>query len=379
MLPFIAKDLSLNYSQAGFLGASLSLGTAVFAIPSGFISTKIGGFKLLTILLLIYSLGSLEMSLSPNIFFLIFAFFLGAVGFGMFHTTGFILTARNSKKAKMGKNMGDFSSIGEIGRVALPPLAVFATPLLGWRLTMGMVSAVGLIAFVILKLFSKTSEDRNSQVNKTEENHKEFIKSLLDLFKLKKFIFVSVTAIIDAFASNPIVVYLPFLILVKGLNPQQLAASMALLFIGSLFGKSILGRISDKTGSINVFIISEISMALVLILVTNYSNFFLLLALCFALGIFTKGTSPVIQAMFSQITHETHYNKVYSMSEVFIGTASVLTISIMGFLADKLGVGAVFYICSALGILAVIPIYFYKKSEKRQLKYSLAKENPEFT
>ncbi|MDP3988591.1 MAG: MFS transporter [Candidatus Levybacteria bacterium] len=363
ILPFIAKDLFLNYTQSGFLGSTQSLVATFLAVPSGFIASKIGGYKLITSIIVIYSFGFLSIGLSPNLTFLIFAYLLGAVGFGMFHTASFVMIAKMSNKTNVGRNMGDFTSIGEIGRVAIPPLAILAVSIIGWRQTMISASVAGFLMFIIFRFLIPRKDVYNFKNEKfKEENHKDFAKNLLKLFKIKKFVLTAIAAVLDSFASSPVYVFLPFLVLSKGLNSKELGIITAGLFMGSLFGKILLGRFSDRLGNKKVFIVSELSMAVVLILVTLFPYFLPLLFFSFILGAFTKGTSPVIQAMFSKLTHKDHYNKVYAVSEVSIALSSALTIILMGVIGDKYGIPAIFYTCAILAILAIIPVYLFSKS-----------------
>src|SRR6266545_3968604 len=63
-LPFIAKDLGLNLTQAGFLGTLVNSLTIFLAIPAGYIATKIGGFKTLIFACFLYGLGYVGVGLS---------------------------------------------------------------------------------------------------------------------------------------------------------------------------------------------------------------------------------------------------------------------------------------------------------------------------
>lgn len=371
ILPFIAKDLFLNYTQSGFLGSTLSFLTAFLAIPSGFIASRIGGYKLITFLLVIYSLGSLSIGLSTNLFILTLAYLLGAFGFGMFHTVGFTITAHSSEKTNIGRNMGNFTSIGEIGRVALPPLAIFSTSLIGWRPTMIIGAFIGFLTYFIFHFNRPREIYKFANETVKKEGYKDFTKNLFRLFKIKKFVLMAMAAAVDSFASSPVYIYLPFLILAKGMNPAQLGIITVGLFMGSLTGKMILGRFSDKLGNSKVFIISELLMAFILVLVTLFNYFSILLLFSFLLGIFTKGTSPVIQAMFAELTHKDHYNKVYAVSEVCIALSAAIVIILMGTVADKFGIDNVFYICAVFAVMAIIPVYFFSKlaiKEKGLLK-----------
>lgn len=356
LLPFIAADLTINLATVGFLGATQPLLGSLLALPTGFIAAKTGGFHLLITLLIIYSLGALGIGLSFNVWMVILMFFVGAVGFGMFHTVGFSLVAKNSTENNIGRNMGDFTSIGEIGRVALPPLAVFSTSLIGWRITFVLIACIGFLAFIFFRFFTKPHESHTFAKNVlVKETFKEFRGHIHALFKIKKFLLVTTTAILDSLASSPIYVFLPFLLLAKGLNPWEYGFATGAFFIGSLFGKTLLGRAVDRMGNMQVFIVSELAMAGMLLFLPSLFNFVLLLIASALLGVFTKGTSPVVQTLFSKMADKEHYNKVYAISEFSIGMAAVITILVMGIVAQNLGISFVFYITASLALLAVIP------------------------
>lgn len=321
---------------------------------------------MLLTLLLIYSLGILGVSSSINDSMLFFMFFLAAMGFGMFHTIGFSLTAKTSTPDTIGRNMGNFTSLGEIGRVSLPPLAVFATSLVGWRLSLGIIGIVGFLLFFIARIFS-FARDVSTAKKTTSQNHISFLKDIVSLFKTRNAIYITFAAIIDSLASNPIYVFLPFLLVAKGTTPTQLGIAMAGFFVGSLFGKSLLGRGVDKLGNIKVFIFSEICMAISLLLISQSTNYLFLVLFSALLGIFTKGTSPVVQTMFSQLSHKDHYHKVYAVSELAIGLSAVITIIVMGIIADKTNIMIVFYIAAFLACLAILPILAFSKTKGSRL------------
>lgn len=357
LLPLIATDLSLSLAQVGFLGSSQPLLGALLALPTGFILGKFGGYKVILSLLLIYSIGVLGAAFAFNAPILFFTYLLAAVGFAMFHPAGFALTARVSENHNVGRNMSNFTAVGEIGRVALPPIALFIAAIIGWRITIGVIGAIGIILFLIAKLYFPQKDVYTLNTNKnTPENHKQFLKHAFSLFKNKKAARICIAAILDSIASSPIYVFLPFLLISKGSNPFQLSIAMGGFFVGSLIGKSLLGRYSDKLGQSKIFIFSEIIMAILLVLSTLFNEFLLLVLFSVLLGAFTKGTSPVVQSLFSKLTDKDHYHKVFAVSELLIAVASVSSIALLGIVADKSGVAFIFYICSAFAILASLPI-----------------------
>lgn len=364
LLPFIAKDLTISLAVVGFLGSAQPLIASLLALPTGFIASRIGGFHLLIMLLIIYSLGALGIAFSPNIWIVILMFFLGAFGFGMFHTVGFALVAKNSEGKNIGRNMGDFTSVGEIGRVAIPPLAVFATSFIGWRFTFIGIACIGLFAYLFFRLFIKPHESYAFKKDPlAKESYKDFRNHIALLFKTKKFLLVTITAIFDSLASSPIYIFLPFFLLAKGLHPIEYGFATATFFVGSLLGKTMLGRGVDKLGNLKVFFVSELAMAGMLFLLPSLFNFFLILIASLLLGVFTKGTSPVVQTLFSQMTEKEHYNKVFAISELTIGLAAVVAQIALGFIAEAFDISLVFYICGSLAVFAIFPCLLLAKQK----------------
>lgn len=357
LLVYIAKDFHLSYSMVGFLSSSQPLVAALVAFPAGYIVSKTGGFAFLTKLLIIYSIGALAIALSPNVAVLTFAFILGALGFGMFHTAGFIAIARVADKQEMGRRMSDFMSIGDVGRIILPPLSLYLGSLIGWRPTVAVIAVIGFISYGIARQnLSSNSNEGQAKTGEKRESYQEFVRQAVILIKTKRVVLVMMGSILDALASSALYVYLPFLVLAKGINPLQLSIITGGFFFGSLAGKWLLGRVADKKGNKNIFMLSELGMSTVLILLIHTSSFFILFLLTFILGGFTKGTSPVLQTMFSKLTHADHYNKIYSISEFVLGVSAMTTLIGMGFIADRSGVATVFYLGAVLAILAIVPI-----------------------
>ncbi len=280
----------------------------------------------------------------------------------MFHTVGFVLTAKNSTPENVGRNMGNFTAIGEIGRVSLPPLALLATSLIGWRMTIGITGTIGIFIFLVAQFFTPPKNTHVlAEENKSSQNHKEFITDIALVFRNKHAAGITLTAIIDTFASSPLNVYLPFLLLAKGMTPAQMGLAMAVFFIGSLLGKWLLGLSVDRLGNRKVFIISEFCMALALLFISQSTEHMLLFLFALILGIFAKGTSPVVQTLFSTLTEKDHYHKVFAFSELVIQLSAAFTITLFGAIADKTGIAIVFYISALLAIIATIPIFSVSK------------------
>lgn len=361
ILPFIAKDLSLNLTTVGVLGSSQTFIGTLLAVPSGYLAAKIGGFKLLLTSLILYSLGFVGISFSPHFLFIFLAFYLGAIGFAFFHPVSFALVTRLSEPAHRGKNMGNFMSLGDIGRMIIPSLALAAIPYIGWRMFMCIAAIVGFGIYAISRLYLRKEIRPEENKVAPDLGKRVWLKSSLLLLKEKHFRQTLFAAVGDTLASSNIYIYLPFLLLSRGIAATQLVLFTSAFFFGSLSGKALLGRGVDLYGNKKMFIFSEIAMAVTLLFLAVFHQFFIMLLISYILGLFTKGTSPVVQTLVSESIHESQYEKAFGTSETIIQMAGAFTIFISGILADLFGLSAVFYWSTGLALLATLPIIFYRK------------------
>jgi predicted MFS family arabinose efflux permease len=363
LLPFIAKDLHLSFTQVGILSASQGFMVMLFSLPSAYLAMRIGGFKILFLALLLYSVGAIGIGLAPNVWMLMVIYYLGSVGFGLFHTIGNTLVARNSDSTNTGRSMGLYATFGDIGRISLPVVALFFASFFGWRETFFIIAGCGLATYAITQwVLPLKKHVRHKSQNKNTQSYKEWLFELPRFLKQKRLLLVTAAGAIDNIAANPIFLFLPFFVLEKGFPVWMLGIFTAAYFAGSLTGKTLLGYGADKFGTAKVFMIAEFCMAITLVIFTLFNNVFLLLGLSLLLGLFTRGTTPLVATLFSEITHEDHYEKAYGIGETIFGMSVIVAPILMGMLADEIGISAVFYMAAALGLLATLPIFLLLKS-----------------
>ena len=366
LLPFIAKDMHLSLAVVGVLGASQSFLGSALSMPAGLLSSRIGGFTILFTSLLLYSLGAGIIGLAPHIAILIPIFYLAISGFGMFHSIAYALVARASDATNKGRNMGNFTAFGDIGRSIIPTIALFIVVFVGWRWTFEGIALFGIFLFFIFRYFFHYKNPLLLTKHKQEKisNSKTWIKEAIGLLHQREMLLVTIAGVVDAFAGSSIYIFLPFFILAKGIAPVMLGFFTAAYFIGSLAGKTILGRGVDRFGNTKIFIFTELLMALFLFLLTLITNFFVLLFISFFLGLFTRGTTPVVATLYSQIVHEKHYEKVFAVSLTLLELSSALSAILLGILADKFGLQMIFYLTAFLACLASLPILAYARLKK---------------
>lgn len=355
ILPFIANDMHLNLVQVGILGGSLNVIQIILALPAGLLAYRFGGYRLLLAALLLYCLGFASIALSPIYILIIAAFIFSGIGFGIFHPIAFAEVANNSDKSSRGKIMGNFTAIGDVGRMVFTSIITFLVVSIGWRNSILIYSILGLGTFIVL--FKKVVKIKDKFEPKKSINHDD---SLINYIKNKRFVLSMASDFFDSLASSSLFVFIPFLFLFRGIDPKILGILTSTFFIGNILGKTAMGKLTDKLGGINVFIISEVLMFLIIILLSYTTYLPLIIISAVILGFFTKGTAPVIITIISESLDGKHsFEKGFGIEKLVTGISNMMSPIILGLTADKFGINYAFGVSAIFALLATIPAFIY--------------------
>ncbi len=361
LLPFIARAEGLNLTQVGSLGTVLNVAGIVLALPAGYIAAKFGGLKTLVVALFIYGLALVGAGSFGNYYALLGLFALGGIGFGVFHPIAFALIAKWFPKERRGRAMGNFTAIGDVGRIGISAALSFIAVAIGWRQT-ALLYAGGAIVMAVGSYHFLVSRADRVEV---KERHATPM-SLWQIIKNKRYVLAMSTGALDSFASASLYVFLPFLLLKRGISPALLGSFTAAFFVGNLFGKTALGRFVDKFGNSKVFIASELLMAGFIFLLANSTATLLIVICAVVLGIFTKGTVPVVSTMVSEsVDHHGNFEKAFGLSAFITSVAITAAPLALGVVSDKLGIVAAFNVMAGVALVAVIPAvaFFFVKQQ----------------
>ncbi|HWY80017.1 MAG TPA: MFS transporter [Candidatus Sulfotelmatobacter sp.] len=357
LLPFIAKDMYLNLTQVGFLGTLFNSMSILLALPAGYIAMKIGGIKTLILGIFVYALGFLITGIAPSYWLLFFTFLIGGMGVGVFHPIGFALIAKWSTKETRGRQMGNFTAVGDVGKIGISAALTFTIVYISWRYTAILFATIAILIGIVIYYISIAKAEYG------QTKQKNIVKiSLKEIITHKKFLFTTTAAFFDTFASSSLFIFLPFLLLKRGITPALLGSFAAAFFIGNFVGKTSLGRFVDRFGNATVFMTAELLMAIFILLLANSSNLLLIVVCSIILGIFTKGTSPVIQTMVSDSAdHHGYFEKTFAANALVTSIAATLAPVILGFIADKLGIISAFTAMAFAAIVATLPAFAFHK------------------
>ncbi|MGE5042264.1 MAG: MFS transporter, partial [Candidatus Levyibacteriota bacterium] len=284
LLPFLANTLHLNLSEAGFLGALPGILAIFISLPSGTLSIRFGGLKILITAVLIYAASFLLLPWASSFFTTALIFTLAGCAFGLFHPIAFALVAKLSDKTNRGRIMGTFTALGDSGKVAISAGVTFLAAAIGWQNTSLLYGGAAFLFFSFL-IFSHFKTNHLAMEHKKPE-HVAWVKLLSN----KRFILSCLTGLLDYMSSYPLFIFIPFLFLHKGISPALLGSFVGAYLIGNLAGKATLGALTDKHGYTKVFIFAEALTASFILLLTFSGGLVPIIGISIILGALTKGT-----------------------------------------------------------------------------------------
>lgn len=357
VLPIIQTKGIISVFELGILAAFFSVFQILTSLLAGSLAQKFSSKIVMTASVFFYGLSWLIISSPINFLSLLISYSLGGIGQGCF------IPLANSQIAKLSdknraKELGDFSAFTDIGRVALTVSTTFLISKVNINLTsLIFVFLASLAALLLIKTTISNG------MNKVKANTLQVVK-ITDLLKIKSFIFAVLTGVFDVFSSASLYIFIPLLLIPKGINISSVGILSALFFAGYLAGRLILARLADKYGAVKILAVSQTSMAVLIFILVFVNNFLLISLILFILGIFTRGTSPVIRAMMADSVKEKEkFDKAFSFHSFSLNTANVASRSAYGLIAGILGITSVFYLSAFVALFTLLPLYLYKNSK----------------
>ncbi|MEN6566084.1 MAG: MFS transporter [Veillonellales bacterium] len=366
LLSFMIISFAAGEKEVGVIISLSNMVITIAGLSTIFFSQHFGLFRTISLILLLYGIGFFTNAFSQNVYLAGFCFIIGNAGFGLFHNVAFSYLTANSARRSLGKAMGDFAAIGDIGRMPLVSLAAFIAALSlfgvsGWRIVCLMYGLGALLFAGYIFLSTSPQKEAIKQATFTAAAVKKYLPAF-SLLRNRQYALPMSASILDAFGSNQVFVFLPFLLFAKGIDPK-IIASFALAFtFGCFLGKTALGRLVDTFGTRKVFVVSEVMMAILLGILLLGQQLFIVIGASFLLGIVTKGTVPVVQTIITEPVQKHEYDDIFAINGFSRGIANMVSPLLFGFIASSASINWSFGIMAIAAAGAVIPVLMMDKN-----------------
>lgn len=350
------KDAGVILSVAALLGTLAGLGTKGCSQRFGFLRT-------LCLITGAYGVGYAANTFSQNIWFSGFFFVIAMMGYGVFHNAAFSYLTVRTERSMLGKVLGDFTAIGDIGRIPITAFAGFLAAwsfagIPGWRIVCALFGAVACcITLYLLWIWLRNGDAGGSPCE--ERKKPQSLLPPLSLLRDRHTASTVVANILDGFSGDQIFAFLPFLLFAKGMDPKVIGSFALAFTVGCFAGKMACGRLVGIFGSRKVFITSKLLMSALLAVLVTAQGLPVIIVTSILLGIVTKGTVPVLQTLLVEpVTDPQAYDDLFAANTFARGSTNILTPLLFGFIASAFSAEYIYVLMAIVSVFAVAPVLF---------------------
>lgn len=355
LLPFLATELHLSFSQVGILKGVFSGAMGLGQFPLSLVGEKIGELTVVAGGILGLALGFLLLSLTTSfpaiLCILIFAKGTAAGQHGLSSSViSRVFEGSGSRTA-----LGTFNFAGDIGKVCVPFLLALLINLWGWRKATFSLSLGGILLGIFLWYLTKNIQGSPPTLAAKEADQAK--NRGWGIKNLKSFAALLTIGIIDIATRTALLTFLPFLLLNKNIPTDQVGFALTLLFAGGAVGKFVCGVLAEWLGVIPMVIATE-ALTTVGILSLFWSSATAIWILLPLVGIVLNGTSSVLYATVAEIISPSGRSRGYGLYYAITLGAGAVSPIIYGIITDFFNL-SVTIIATALMALITIPLSHY--------------------
>ena len=345
LLPYIRDDLSLTYTQTGWLVSAYSLAYGISQLPAGRLADRIGPRIILTIGVAGVGVAGLLIGIAPTYVMLALSLVLLGIAGGGYHPAAVPLVSASAEAKNRGRTLG-LHQVGGTSSFFLAPLIVAGiASAFGWRGTFLAVSVPSIVFGIVLyMLLGRLGYGKNAEP-KTDVSHAEIAPSPRRMRPLVVVIILGIANMSLAFST---ISFIPLFIVdhFGGVNNEAAAAMISLIFLGGLWAGPLGGYLSDRLGRVPVMLAAGFIAGLAIYLQNLVPLGIAFSAVLITLGMAVHLGMPAVEAYI--ISHTSQRRRSTMLGIYYLGSRGGLAIApVIGYLIDRYGFYTAFSVVGA--------------------------------
>lgn len=359
LLPFIAKDLGLSYTEAGGLITIFHVSSFAANVGSGAVVDVSGRRVLTQFFSLIIGAGALMAAgFVSGMTGLMIAIVVIGLTNNLWHPA-----AISYLSLKFPKNRGYALSVHALGANfgdTIAPLAVGSMLVWASWNTVVEISSIPVFAIALWILLALSSGDKAERAaGKAGMSGADYLRGLAVMIKNRAVVGLCFTAGFRSMTQNGLLVFVPlFLVNELDAGPFLLGIGIMLMQLAGMIAGPIAGTWSDKIGRRPVVVAGMAGTTLATIAAALIGEVLLFIAVISVIGFALFAVRPVIHSWMMDMTPK---NMGGSATSLLFGTQSALSAIVPiggGMIADVWGLSVVFYILAGAIFIATVMASF---------------------
>ena len=348
LFPLIALDLQLSFAQVGLLKTAYTWALSGMQIPASFLAERTGEILILSAGTALLGLSLVATALVISYAFLVWLLTLAGGGSGVQHPLASSLVSHAYASAGRRTALGTYNVSGDLGKVMLPGLIGVLAASWGWR---GGFVVLGLFAVTtggVLGLYlAKRGTTPPTLIQPRPANPSQGW-GILDRRRFRR---LTLIGMLDDSTRTSFLTFLPFLLVQKGMGPEEIGLVFTLLFAGGAVGKFLCGVLADRCGIVPMILGTEIltgALILALLPLSSAAVFFVIPLV----GLVLNGTSSVLYGTVPELVAPQGRSRGYALYYTVVMATGAAAPFLAGLLSDATGLSLSLGAISATALAA---------------------------
>ncbi|MBC9909404.1 MFS transporter [Chitinophaga varians] len=241
LLPDIARSFNISIPEAGHFISAYAIGVVLGAPLLVGYSVKFPPKKVLMAMMALFTVFNGLSALAPGYTALMLLRFLSGLPHGAFFGVGAVVASRIAAKGKEARYISLMFTGLTVANLAMVPLVTYIGHMLHWRWYFAVVSGIGLLTLLSLRVWLPAMDGKQEAANITEELH--FLKNKQSWYVLL------ITAIGFGGLFTWFSYITPLMTEVSGVSQGNMAYVMVLAGGGMVVGNLLGGYLADRMGA----------------------------------------------------------------------------------------------------------------------------------
>jgi len=348
LIPFLSKDLGLNFAQAGALISLFHAAAFVANAGSGAIVDISGKYiRIACFSLVTGALALISVSFGDSMTWLILPIIVIGLTNNLWHPAAISYLSRSYPNTRgfalslhtLGATMGDI----------LGPLSAgFLLVIMSWQNT-ALVNALPVFAVALVIAVTLSRDETASGANhKRSTSGGSYLEGLKTLATDRSIVLLCIMAGFRSMTQNGLLVFIPlYLVNELSAGPILVGYAMTAIQIGAIISGPVAGSWSDRIGRQPIVSMGLIGTSILILAMSLMSGAYAFIAMSAGLGFVMFAIRPVIHSWTLDLAADRMSGSAISL---LFGTQSAMTMLVPivgGLIADQWGLATVFYILTA--------------------------------
>jgi MFS family permease len=327
---------------------------ALFQLPAGLLSERIGERNLLVLGTAVAGLGFIGLGLSGGFLsLLLFLFFFG-FGSAVNHPLSSSIVSAAYASGGRRAALGTYNFAGDLGKFMVAggvSLALAAG--ISWRAPIVSLGVFAIVASVLILIMLRTLQvgGRPEPKPKTDTERQ---KRGWGIRYPVGFSALCGIMIVDNGARNGFLTFVAFLLISKGFDPGVAAMAVPAILVGGMVGKLACGFLAEKIGVIRTVVLTEVGSAVGILgtLVAPEWSVFLLLPV---IGVALNGTTSVLYGTVGDLVDSDRQSRAFGLFYTLGAICGIAAPLGFGLVGDAIGIPVTITIVG-FAILLTVPL-----------------------